>query len=221
MTSIKDVLLADQQKGQADITTARKTLKEQVMGGWGVRFAIGIALFTIIIFLAIAGNWDFFLLLAMGAGVWYAGAKLSGVSAAKDIIWIWPLIIKLLGISILVLTLASSGFIKLLAVGANNVETAASCAADPDQTRCASEEDDTVSVFTGSRINLVSGQPFTVLMQGEKRVYPGSCHKISINTAGDIETNWDHIPAGYAIITADELTEVTFTAVRDTEYPGC
>jgi len=83
-------------------------------------------------------------------------------------------------------------------------------------------EDNRVGIFTGRIIRLVSGQPLTVLMRGEKKVYPGACHKISINAAeGAIETNWDHIPAGYGIIIAKKLTEVTLTAIRDTKYPGC
>ena len=222
MTDIEDVLLVDQKKGQTDNTTAREAVKEQAATGWELRFAIGIALLSIIFFLAIASNWNFFWSLAIGAGVYYAGSKLSGVKAAKDIIWIWPLVIELVGISLIVLTLATSGFVKLLAVRANKVETAASCAADPNQARCEANEENRVGIYTGKIIRLASEQPIALLIQGEKKVYPGACHKISINAAeGAIETNWDHIPAGYGIIIAKKLTEVTLTAIRDTKYPGC
>lgn len=140
MTDIKDVLLADQQKGQADNTAARQVLKEQLGKSPVVHAAISVALLIIIFYLAVAGSWNFFWLIAVGAGLIYAGRKLVGVKDKIPFLGYWPIVLQAIGAAIILVTAGSSGFTKGAAVLINNTETAADCYADPNQTICQQAE---------------------------------------------------------------------------------
>ena len=92
------------------------TLRQQTKTGWKTswltRSSIFVGMFATFLMWATWGGWNIFWHLLSGGAIYYTGDKVKSIGD-KDLLWQWPAILKIVGVTILVLTLISSGLFKV------------------------------------------------------------------------------------------------------------
>jgi len=105
-------LSGTQTKGQEEQTTLRQQTKTGWKTSWLTRSFIFVGMFATFLMWATWGGWNIFWFLLSGGAIYYTGDKVKTIGD-KDLLWQWPAILKIVGVTILVLTLISSGLFKV------------------------------------------------------------------------------------------------------------
>lgn len=117
-----------QAQGAAEATTARQATKVAWQSNTLTHLGIAATL-TFVAYLLMNGlEWNFFLKLATGIAVFWAGGKVAGWVGPK-LVWHWAGILHTMGVSIIAVALVQSGFYALFSQGVNAIERRAAVAA--------------------------------------------------------------------------------------------
>ncbi len=117
-----------QAAGAAQATAARQDAKASWKTSIWTKLGIAITLITIAYLLMTGMQWNFFWkLIAGGLVIWTAGKLESWVSA--ELLWSWAGILRTVGVGIIAVTFATSGFFAKVSNGVNKMEDKAAVSA--------------------------------------------------------------------------------------------
>lgn len=221
MTNETSGIVGNSQNAQTSGTKVRKEMRENLDL---IPRIISLSVLALLLVLLLTSSLSLFWRLVSAAVLFGIGSKIASLKNIKtESLWHFPIILKVMGILIFVVSVGTSGLAKKADQITTWADEALQGGTPPAATSVAGVLK-RIPQIDGNHLALEAGSIRTVLIKNPVSVNVATCHYLVIQPAGVFQID-DHV--SYVIIappSIGEYTELTVSSVRDisNERPnGC